>query len=447
MEFWKLWMHTSGNAQPQMLANLSYILQRLLVMKRILKPTGSIYFQCDPTSSHYVKLLMDGIFGHENFQTEITWKRSRAPKGDKGFGEVCDVILYYSQSARRTWNPISIPHEDPDIERRYPDQDDLGRYRLQDIVWTGTKARPGLVYEYKGYTPEWGWRMNRSELEAIDADGCLEWSPDGRPYRKTYLPAGQNLTNLWTDIPSAQGKNGIGYPTQKPLALLERIISASSNSGDVVLDPFCGCATTLEAAHKLGRRWIGIDMGVHAINLVARARLQERLGLEEGQDFVVKGLPQTLEGAQDLWKRDKYHFKRWAVEHVGGFVPAKRTEGGDIDGRLYFTIPGEQGLKSMLVAVKGGKNINVMDWRRLKEALSRGEALMAGLIVMEPLGDAKSRNFHRETIDLEPLHVLGIDYPKMQLLSVGELLDGRRFRIPTGGVSHTLEPGRPTLAG
>ena len=147
----------------------------------------------------------------------------------------------------------------------------------------------------------------------------------------------------------------MGYPTQKPLALLERIISVSSNPGDVVLDPFCGCATTLEAAHKLGRQWIGIDIAVHAVNLVARARLQQRLGLVEGQDFIVKGVPRTLEEAQDLWKRDKYHFQKWAVEHVGGFVPTKQTADGDFDGRIYFRIPGERDLQSMVVEVKGGQ--------------------------------------------------------------------------------------------
>ena len=436
VEFWKLWMHASGNAQPQLLADLSYMMQRLLVMKRILKPTGSIYFHCDPTSSHYIKVLMDGIFGHENFQSEITWKRSSAPKGAKGFGQVRDVMLYYSQSARRTWNPVSVPHEDPDIERSYPYQDERGRYRRQDIVLTDPKARPDLVYEYQGYTPEWGWRMERSELEALDADGRLEWSSSGRPYRKTYLPGGQNPTNLWTNTPSAQGTEGMRYPTQKPPALLERIISASSNPGDVVLDPFCGCATTLEAAHKLGRQWIGIDIAFHAVNLVARARLQEGLGLKEGQDFIVKGVPRTLEEAQDLWRRDKYHFQRWAVEHVEGFVSTKQTADGDLDGRIYFTIPGEQDLQSMVVEVKGGKNVNIKDWRSLKEALSREGVLLAGLIVMEPLGGAKSRNFRREAMDLKPLNVLGIDYPRMQILTVGEILDGKSFHIPAVGKSH-----------
>ena len=436
VEFWKLWMHASGNTRPQLLADLSYMMQRLLVMKRILKPTGSIYFHCDLTSSHYIKVLMDGIFGHENFQSEITWKRSRAFGSVKRFGGVRDAILYYSRSARRTWNPISVPHEDPDIERSYPYQDERGRYRRQDIVLAAARARPDLVYEYQGYTPEWGWRMERSKLEALDADGRLEWSSSGRPYRKTYLPVGQNPTNLWTDIPSDQGKDGMGYPTQKPLALLERIISASSNPGDVVLDPFCGCATTLEAAHKLGRQWIGIDIAFHAVNLVARARLQEGLGLKEGQDFIVKGVPRTLAEARDLWRRDKYHFQRWAVEHVEGFVPTKRTAYGDLDGRIYFAIPGEQDLQSMVVEVKGGKNVNIKDWRRLKEALSREGVLLAGLIVMEPLVGAKTRNFRREAMDLKPLNVLGIDYPRMQILTVGEILDGKSFHIPAVEKSH-----------
>ena len=443
-QFWRLWMQALRNTQPRLLAYLSYMAERLLIMSRILKPTGSLYLHCDPTASHYVKALMDAIFGHDNFQSEITWKRTSSHNDAKGFGQVRDVILYYSKSAAyRTWNRVLVAHDDSYLQNNYRHEDSRGRYRLHEIIRTASMGpRPNLAYEYKGYTPEWGWRMERPKLEALDAEDRLVWSSSGRPYRKTYLPSGQNPTNLWSDIPPALGKERMGYATQKPLALLERIISASSNPGDVVLDPFCGCATTIEAAHKLERDWIGIDIAIHAVKRVARVRLVERLGLIEGQDFVIEGVPQTVEGAQDLWQRDKYHFQKWAVEQVDGFVTTKRTADGGIDGRVYFAVPDAPALQSMVVEVKGGSSVNVTDWRALKGVLSRDDALLAGLIVMEPLGPGKARNFAREIMDLEPLEILGIEYPRMQILTVANILDGKRFQTPTVAGRHQQEQPR-----
>ena len=237
----------------------------------------------------------------------------------------------------------------------------------------------------------------------------------------------------------------MGYATQKPLALLERIIVASSNPGDVVLDPFCGCATTMEAAHNLGRKWIGIDIAIHAVKRVARVRLTERLGLVEGQDFTVEGVPRTVEGAQDLWERDKYHFQKWAVEQADGFVTTKRSADGGIDGRVYFAVPHAQDLQSMVVEVKGGANPSIRDLRALKGVLDYDTALMAGLIVMQPLGTTKARNFARFMADAGTLEILGIEYPKMQLLTVGEILDGKRFRTPTVAGRHEPQPRMPGI--
>ena len=237
----------------------------------------------------------------------------------------------------------------------------------------------------------------------------------------------------------------MGYDTQKPRALLDRIITASSNPGDMVLDPFCGCATTIESAQALGRQWMGIDIAIHAVKRVARIRLAERLGLIEGQDFVIEGVPRTVEGAQDLWRHDKYHFQKWAVEQVEGFVTTKRTADGGVDGRVYFAVPGEKDLQSMVVEVKGGKNVNIVDWRALKGVLSRDDALMAGLIIMEPLNGAKARNFNREMMDLKPVNILGIDYPRMQILTVGEILQGQGFKTPTVSGRHEQQPRFPGI--
>ena len=251
---------------------------------------------------------------------------------------------------------------------------------------------------------------------------------------------------IW-DIPpiGAQAQERMGYATQKPLALMERIIKASSNPGDVVLDPFCGCATTLEAAHKLGRKWIGIDIAIHAIKRVSRVRLTERLGLVEGQDFTIEGVPRNVEGAHDLWKRDKYHFQKWAVEQIEGFVTSKRTADGGIDGRVYFAIPDEKDLQSMVVEVKGGAHVSIADLRALKGVLDNDMALMAGLITMKPLPDRQRRNFEKFMAGAGTLDVLGIGYPRMQTLSVGEILDGKSFQTPTVAGRHTLEPRFPGI--
>ena len=211
----------------------------------------------------------------------------------------------------------------------------------------------------------------------------------------------------------------------------KRIITISTSKGAVVFDPFCGCATTMEAAHKLERQWIGIDIAIHAIKRVAKVRLSDRLRLAEGTDYEINGVPRNLEGAKELWKRDKYHFQRWAVEQVEGFVTTKRTADGGVDGRLYFGVPGERDLQSMAIEVKGGKNVSIADLRALRGVLENETALLAGLIIMEPLGTVKQRNFNRFMGEAGDFKVLGREYPRMQLLTVQEILDGKRFDTPS----------------
>ena len=264
-------------------------------------------------------------------------------------------------------------------------------------------------------------------------------SDDGQPYQDiwAYQPytdgtlfgtdEGIDEDVMWPGPTSAER---LGYKTQKPLGLLNRIISVSSNPGDVVFDPFCGCATTMEAAHALGRRWIGIDIAIHAIKRVARIRLQHRLGLVEGKDFTIDGVPRNVEGAKDLWERDKYHFQKWAVEEIEGFVTTKRTADGGIDGRIYFPTPDEPDLQSMVIEVKGGKNVSIQTIRSLRGVLDNDTALMAGLITMEPLGPVKERNFKRDMSQAGDIIVNGIEYPKMQMLSVQDIFDGKRFYTP-----------------
>ena len=415
-EFWKLWMNALRGTQPRLLAYLSYMAQRLLIMHRILKPTGSLYLHCDPTASHYIKALLDAIFGHQNFIDEIIWNYG-TPSGGRTSGK----------------KPVKTHETLLAYAKRY------GKH---------TYNRQYTLYSEK-YVTEW--------FRHVDEDGrkYQTRSRGGGRIVRQYLDEspGVPLSNVWSDIPQLYGKGWfpqkdderMGYDTQKPRALLERIISASSNPSDIVLDPFAGCATTMEAAHKLDRQWIGIDIAIHAVKRVARVRLTERLGLSEGQDFTVEGVPRTLEGAQDLWERDKYHFQKWAVEQVEGFVTTKRTADGGVDGRVYFAVPRAQDLQSMVVEVKGGANVSIADVRALKGVLDYDTALMAGLIVMRPLGTTKERNFQRFMAEAGSLEILGVEYPKMQMLTVGEILEGQRFKTPTVQGRHELEPRMPGI--
>ena len=280
-EFWRLWMNALRNTNPRLLAYLSYMVERLIWMKGILKPTGSLYLHCDPTASHYIKVMLDGIFGHDNFQNEIVWRRYNRPKGSqhksRRYGRSSDIILFYSMGRNHTFNAeeIQIPLSQDEIEKRFSSVDDNGRFMSGPLIRSSSMGdRPNLVFEFQGYTPgPSGWRMGRDKLQEIYDRGDFYFTSNGVPRRK-FRPGeipGEIIDNIWVDIGAlgSHDQERLGYATQKPLALLDRIIRASSNEGDVVLDPFCGCATTLEAAHKLGRRWIGIDIAIHAIKRVA----------------------------------------------------------------------------------------------------------------------------------------------------------------------------------
>ena len=255
---------------------------RLLEMRRLLKPTGSLYLHCDPTAGHYLKTLMDVIFGRSNFINEIIWQRTSSRNDAKRWGAVHDTILFYANGASSfCWNRTYTPHTPDYIEKFYRHRDGRGRYRLHEIIRTASMGeRPNLSYEYKGYTPRWGWRRVREKVEALDRDGRIEWSDSGRPYLKRYLheQSGTPVRDVISDIPpvSAHAAERTGYPTQKPLALLDRIIRASSNEDDMVLDPFCGCATALVAADRLNRQWAGIDLSPLAANLVLKRLRDDR---------------------------------------------------------------------------------------------------------------------------------------------------------------------------
>ena len=460
-ELWRLWMRALRHTQPRLLAYLSYMGERLLVMHRILKPTGSLYLHCDPTTSHYIKALLDAIFGHSQFRSEIVWKRSGGKSDARRWGITTDRLLFYTKSDHYTWNRQYQAHDPEYVTKayRYDDGDGRGKYRRLPLHAAGIRegesgkgwhgydptvhnrhwATPtkGIMHQYileHELIPGWpsDYKTVQGKLDSLEQEGLVVHSDTYLPEIKTYLSATNGIaaTDLIADISMASGKERLGYATQKPIALLQRIIEASSNPDDVVLDPFAGCATTIEAAHRLGRRWIGVDIAIHAIKRVAQVRLNDRCGLVEGRDYQVDGVPRNLEGARDLWERDKYHFQKWAVEQVDGFVTTRRTGDGGIDGRVYFYMPDDRDLQSMVLEVKGGKNVNITVLRDLRGVLENDDALMAGLIIMEPLGVAKERNFKKLMAGAGDLEVHGMHYPRMQLLTVEEILEGKRFATP-----------------
>ena len=453
VEFWRLWMNALRGTQPALLAYLSYMVERLVLMKGILKPTGSIYLHCDPTASHYIKVMMDAIFGHDNFISEVVWNRAQV-KGDskRKFAANHDTILLYKNGKNYRFNPI-YGDKGEDYRARFDRDDEDGRGPYHSAPLDSPSPRPNLTYEYRGYSPPAnGWRVSREAMERLDQEGrlILPVKKAQRIRRKLYMSEapGPMIGDVWTDIgPLQAGQERLGYATQKPTQLLERIISASTNENDIVFDPFCGCATTLEAAHKLGRRWIGVDIAIHAIKRVAKKRLQERLRLAEGEHFTIEGVPHDIEGARDLWGRDKYHFQKWAVEQVDGFVTTKRSADGGIDGRVYFGMPEDdahkrRGLESMAIEVKGGKNVGINVVRELRGVLDNDQAVMAGLIVLEPLGERKERNFRKFMADAGDLDVLGMKYSRMQLLTVDDILEDKRFHTP-GAVGRVGQAALP----
>ena len=261
---------------------LTMMAVRLMEMHRVLKPTGSIYLHCDPTASHYLKLLMDAFFGASNFMAEITWKRTSAHSDSRTFGNVADIVLFYGDQINI--NDVRVPYDPAYIARyyRYDDGDGRGPYTLDNM--TSPNPRPNMTYEWRGHPPPVkGWRYSLETMAKLHDEGRIWYpnNPNQRPRLKRYLNEmpGNVVDNVWTDIPpiNSQAKERIGYPTQKPLALLERIIKASSDEGDMVLDPFCGCATACIAADKLGRKWVGIDISPKAVELV-NMRLQQTMG-------------------------------------------------------------------------------------------------------------------------------------------------------------------------
>ncbi len=421
--------------ENDMMAYLTMMAVRLVEMHRVLKPTGSLYLHCDSTASHYLKVLMDGIFGPEMFRNEITWKRTTTHSDSKTWSRVADTILFYTRGKAFTWNTPREPHSEEYIADKYGNDDGDGRkYQLDNM--TSPNPRPNMMYEWRGFPhPDKGWRYSSETMARLDAEGRI-WYPttvEGafdtarRPRLKRYLDEmdGGIIGCVWTDIPpiNSQAQERLGYPTQKPMALLERILQASSNEGDVVLDPFCGCGTAVHAAEKLRRKWIGIDITHLAISLIEK-RLKDAF---PGIQFEIHGTPKDLEGARALAAQDKYQFQWWAVSLVNAVPYGGRKKGADsgIDGLIYFKPEGKTTEKAV-VSVKGGDNVNVAMVRDLAHVVDREKAKIGVFITLaEPTGPMRT-----EAVKAGYYETIYGKYPKIQILSMEDLFNGKQPNIP-----------------
>lgn len=425
--------------RSQMGAYLVMMAARLVELHRVLKPTGSLYLHCDPTASHYLKVILDGIFGPERYQNEIIWKRTSA-HGDaaRRAAAVHDVLLVFGKSDHVIWNRLYEPYDEEYISTHFVHQDTDGR-KFRRVDLRSPSPRPNLVYDYKGYKPHPnGWAVSREKMEQLDAEGRLFFphkGETGRIRRKLYFDEspGAPITDVWADIKPifATGAERLGYPTQKPLALLERIISASSNPDDIILDPFCGCGTAVAAAQKLGRRWIGIDI-THLSIALQKYRLEQMF---PGITFKVIGEPEDIGAARQLANDDRYQFQWWALSLVrarplGGESGSKTGKKGSdkgIDGVINFIDDTTGKPKRVLVQVKSGK-VKSGDIRDLVGTVQRENAQIGIFVTLED----PSKDMTTEAVSAGFYNSpgWGQKYPKVQILTIADLLRGAEVKMP-----------------
>jgi site-specific DNA-methyltransferase (adenine-specific) len=418
-----------------MLAYLVMMAPRLVEMRRVLKSTGSIYLHCDPAASHYLKMLMDAVFGPERFLNEIIWQRTTS-KGlmTRRLSRNHDVILSYQLGDNATWNldetfkPYDIDNLDDKTESKYRLRDADGRlYQLDNLI-NPNPDRPNLTYEFLGVTKVWRWTKARME-EAYRKGLVVQPGPGKVPRLKRYLDEqrGKPFGDVWTDIfpINSQAAERLGYPTQKPQSLLERIIRMSSNDGDLVLDPFCGCGTTIAAAQRLNRQWIGIDITFLAMTLM-KERLRDAFG-ESGQ-FKVVGEPVSVPDAAALAASEPYQFQWWALGLVGA-RPVEGKKGADkgIDGKIVFKADAAGKFETVILSVKAG-HVTANHVRDLRGVVEREKAAIGVLISMED--PTKPMQTEAVTAGFHESPMWNRKYPKIQLLTVADLLDGKKIDMP-----------------
>lgn len=418
--------------ENDVLAYLVMMTARLVELHRVLKPTGSLYLHCDPTASHYLKILLDAIFGPKNFRNEISWQRAGAKNDSLRYGRSHDVIFFYTVSDKFTWNQQYTPFDEGSILKNYTHvEEGTGRrYRRGDL--TAAKAGGDVDFEWHGVRPYKGrhWAYSRAKLDEMYAAGRIEFRRTGMPVYKRYLDEqpGVPLQDIWTDVRlTSSDKERLGYPTQKPVALLERIISSSSNPGDLVLDPFCGCGTTVDAAQKLGRRWMGIDVTTLAIDLID-ARLRHTYTESIMDSYEILGVPKDLPGAQKLFQSSPFEFERWCVMLVDGQPNERQVGDRGVDGVIRIPVDSRGGSHRVLVSVKGGASASPANVRELLGTVESQKAAMGVFISMKmPTKAMIEAANHAGTYT----YVNGKKFPKVQIITVQELLDGKRPHLPT----------------
>jgi len=420
------------------LAYLVNMAPRLVELHRLLTSKGSLYLHCDPTMSHYLKILLDATFDPRNFRNEIIWKRSTGVKGNAGqgakhFGRSTDTILYYAKSKATPYYQQYKPYTQEAIDKQFKHiEEGTGRrYSLDPIDGPGGAAKGNPFYEVfgvKGF-----WRYKKEVMEQLIAEGkIVQTKPGTKPRRKKYLEEGKGVPvqSLWDDIPNLQASSAeaLGYPTQKPLTLLERIIETSTKPGDIVLDPFCGCGTTVDAAQKLGREWLGIDITYIAIDLILK-RLEHTHGADILKEIEINGLPRDAGAAQALFDRNPFDFERWAVSFINAQPNEKQVGDRGIDGVARFPLDGtRKNIGRVLVSVKGGKQLNPAMVRDLSGTVNTQKAEMGVLITQhEPTRGMIEEANHGGTYT-HPAN--GQKFPRIQIITTSQLLASKRPELP-----------------
>ena len=426
--------------ESDMMAYLAMMAPRLSELRRVLKPSGSIYLHCDPTASHYLKMLMDAVFQPSSFLNEVIWKRTGTHSSANRWGPVHDVLLFYAREpGGQCWNRLYVPLSDEHRKRHYSKRDADGRvFTHGELTAPGVRhGRSGAIwrgFDVSGIGRHWMTTVEK--LDDLFAQGRIYLPDDGgwpRLVRYEDESKGRALGDVWEDIPPLNMKAAerLGYPTQKPEALLDRIIAASSNEGDVVLDPFCGCGTTIASAQKLNRQWIGIDVTHLAITLI-RGRLTDTFA--GAAKYEVIGEPVSLPDAAELAHADPYQFQWWALGLVGA-RPVEEKKGADkgIDGRIYFHV-GDKTTRQIILSVKAG-HVNVSHVRDLRGVLDREKAEIGVLLSLEePTGpmrkEAASAGFYTSPWG---------KHARLQLLTIDDLLTGKTLDRPPIQTSTTFK--------
>jgi site-specific DNA-methyltransferase (adenine-specific) len=420
--------------KSDLMAYLVMMAARLIALRRVLKPSGSLYLHCDASACHYLKIILDEVFGSGTFRNEIVWRRSTGKSlMTRRLPTNHDVILFYSGEGN-TWNEdaVFLPYDPTNLPEKtaekYSHEDPNGRrYQLDNLI-NPNPDRPNLTYEFLGITRVWRWTRDRMQA-AYDKGLVVQPAPGRVPRFKRYLDEqrGMPLDDVWTDIPplNSQAQERLGYQTQKPKLLLERIIKMSSNPGDVVLDPFAGCGTAIEAAQGLGRRWIGIDITVLAIDVVER-RLN-RMGLRRKVEYTVDGIPLDMDGAHRLFAEDPHMFQLWALTLVDGQPREGGKRGADkgVDGLIYYA-EDSRTTGQAIISVKGGENIHAQHIRDLVGAMTNQRAKLGIFITLHKPTSA----MERAAREAESIEVGGKLRPRVQICTIEELLKGQKPKLP-----------------